>query len=96
MTILQENEWVETSDPAASGFTVVTTLIGSRSSVKKLEFHPSRKLLVSGSDEGIKLWAVFVDGSSNNPANQSRLCQSLIHDASARTHDASVETVHWL
>lgn len=79
-----------------TGFTVATTLVGSRSSVKKLEFHPSRKLLVSGCDEGIKLWAVFVDGSSNNPASQSRLSQSIDHDATTRTHDAAVETVHWL
>lgn len=81
----------------ATGFTVAETLIGSRSSVKKLEFHPSRQLLVSANDEGIKLWAVFVDaGGSNNPANQSRLVQSILVDSTVRTHDASVETVLWL
>lgn len=80
-----------------TGFTLATTLIGSRTSVKKLEFHPSRRLLVSGNDEGIKLWAVFVDqGSSNNPANQCRLVHSVGIDSTVRTHDAAVETVHWL
>ena len=49
-----------------TGFTVAETLIGSRSSVKKLDFHPSRKLLASGSEEGIKLWVVCVGSEGSH------------------------------
>jgi WD40 repeat protein len=80
-----------------TGFTLATTLIGSRSSIKKLAFHPRRRLLVSANEQGIKLWAVYVDpGSSNNPSNQCRLVHSLGLDSTVRTHDAAVETVEWL
>ena len=76
-----------------TGFTVAETLIGSRSSVKKLDFHPSRKLLASGSEEGIKLWVVCVGSEGSH--EHSRLTQAIDHDATIKTHDGAVETVLW-
>jgi hypothetical protein len=58
-----------------------------------------RRVLVSGSEEGIKLWAVprggEVTSSSNNPAMQNRLLQRIDSDGTRETHESAVQCAHW-